>query len=299
MPGLEEQLIPQWELGSVDGDDMYFSTLMGIDFDDAGNLYGLDFRDQTITKIDADKGEIMGRFGAKGQGPGELAGSRSLAWFQGKVLVANEGNGRVEVFSEDGEPLDPVRLSEVATPSYVFAHGDHLMVGRRFVPDGHFVYRYGQDLQAAEPLKEAGRMAERLDFLRSHNLQCPTADGTWIVYMLLDKIEKIDDSGNTVISMSRELDWDFPVEEDGEVVPEILVTRRCATDPEGNLYVIYSNPEDWKRGNDVFKFAPDGRLLGKAFTLPVHRATALAFDGQGDLYYSDGVTLFKAQVQAG
>jgi hypothetical protein len=47
----------------------------------------------------------------------------------------------------------------------------------------------------------------------------------------------------------------------------------------------------------VFKFGPDGRLRQKAFTLPIFRATMLRFDGQGNLFFSDGKTLTKSRIE--
>lgn len=285
-----------WQTGTVEGDEMYFSTIMSIDFDEQGNLYVLDFRDQALSKLDP-QGNLLIQFANQGQGPGELTKSRDLDWVDGRILVANEGNGRIEVFTDEGEALEPIRLERMSLPGYVFEKGGQIYVGKRFVPEGHFLVRYEEGWSDPVPLKPAPPMEERLDYLRTHYVPCPSGDGVWLVYLLLDKIEKIDEQGNTVLTTTRQLDWDFPKDDKGQVIPEILVTRNCAVDPEGNLHVIYSNPEDWKRGNDVYRFDPEGRLLGKAFTLPIHRATALTFDSAGDLYYSDGITLYKARVR--
>lgn len=292
---VREELRPLWTAGGEAPGQPRFQGVAWIDFDPAGNIFALDLLQQKITKLAPD-GRLLGQFGTRGEAAGQLSKSQRLAWANDRLYVANEGNGRIEVFGPSGETYPPIELPEVRTPSEVYYANQQFYVTRRFVSNGSFVYAYDQRWKLGRTLRPADAQTDPLDYLRSHNTVCAAPDGLWIVYLLLNRIQKVGWDGRVLLETSRELDFEIP-QRQGRDIPEILVSRACAVDPGGNLYVIYSNPQNWKRGNDVFKFGPDGRLRQKAFTLPIFRATMLRFDGQGNLFFSDGKTLTKSRIE--
>ncbi|HYK03519.1 MAG TPA: hypothetical protein VE974_17310 [Thermoanaerobaculia bacterium] len=292
---VREELRPIWKIGGQPGQPV-FSLVMWVELDAAGNAYVLDYRPQQITKL-TPNGTVAGQFGTRGEQPGGLSKSRRMVWVDKKLYFANEGNGRIEVLGENGEVFPPVELPQVKNPGEIFFANDQFYVSRRFVPDGSFIHAYDRSWKLSRAIRPAAPMADRLDVIRSHNTVCTAPDGIWILHMLLNQIVKVGWDGQVLLETSRDLDWNFPKDEKGRVIPELLVHRACAVDPAGNLYVIYSNPEDWKRGNDVYKFAPDGRLRQKAFTLPVHNASMMRFDREGNFYFADGTSLTKAKIE--
>lgn len=273
-----------------------FEAVLWADSDASGNLYVLDHASQRVTKLSRD-GRVVAQFAGAGEGNGQLSKSSRLAWGDGRIYVANEGNGRIEVLSDAGQPLPSIQLPDVAKPGEVFFANNAFLVSRRFVKDGSYAYVYGRDWKLQHGVRKADPMVDRFDLLRSHNSVCPAPDGVWILSMLQNRIEKFAWDGRKILETSRDLDWKFPKDDNGRVIPEILVHRACTVDSSGNLYVVYSNPENWKRGNDVYKYAPDGRLLQKAFELPILNATMIRFDRDGSFLYSDGRTLTKASVE--
>jgi hypothetical protein len=288
-----EEVKAIWTYGSPQSG----AQMMWVDFDRAGNVFALDYRDQKVLKLDRN-GALQGELGTRGQGPGQLSKSRRFAWVDGRLYFANEGNGRIEVLGEKGDGGSSVELPDVDRPGELYFANDKFYVARRFVANGSFVHAYDRNWKLASAIHPADKQEDRLDFLRSFNTVCPAKDGVWIVYMMMNRIQKVGWDGKVLLETSRDLDWKFPVDnKTGKVIPEILVHRACAVDPSGNLYVVYSNPENWKRGNDVYKFGPDGRLRQKAFTLPIFNATMIRFDGDGNLFFSDGATLTKAKIE--
>lgn len=292
---VREELKPVWKVGGQPGQPA-FSVVMWADVDSAGNVYVLDYRQQQITRLTPD-GKVAGQFGRRGPEPGELSKSRRFVLSDGKLYFANEGNGRIEVLGTEGQTFPPVQLANVQKPGEIYRANGTFYVTRRFVPNGAYVYAYDSDWKLERALRPADQQEDRLDVIRSHNTVCPASDGLWIVHMLMNRIEKIGWDGRVLVETSRDLDWTFPKDEHGKVLPEILVHRACAVDPAGNLYVVYSNPEDWKRGNEVYKFGPDGLLRQKAFTLPVFNVTMMRFDAKGNFYFGDETSLTKATIQ--
>jgi sugar lactone lactonase YvrE len=59
-----------------------------------------------ISKFSPD-GAFLGSFGSFGMGPGELRTPHALAFdSQGRLFVADRGNNRIQIFTQDGELLD-------------------------------------------------------------------------------------------------------------------------------------------------------------------------------------------------
>ncbi|HEX2834707.1 MAG TPA: hypothetical protein VHW00_16970 [Thermoanaerobaculia bacterium] len=273
-----------------------FEAALWADSDRGGNIYVLDHATQRITKLDA-SGRVLGQLAGRGEKPGQLSKSERFTWSDGYLYVANGGNGRIEVLRDSGEALPPIQLSEVKAPGEIYVANGNFVVGKRFARDGSYAYVYTPDWKVRSGLRKTDPIAAPIDILRTHNTTCPSSDGLWILSMLENRIEKYGWDGRKLLETSRDLDWDFPKDARGRVLPELLVHRACTVDRAGNLYVVYSNPENWKRGNEVYKFAPDGRLLQKAFELPILNATMIRFDRDGNLLYSDGRTLTKASVE--
>jgi hypothetical protein len=273
-----------------------FEAVLWAESDGRGHMYVLDHATQRVTKLDA-SGRVLGHLAGRGEATGKLSKCDRFTWAAGNLYFANGGNGRIEVIRDSGEALPPIQLAEVKAPGEIFFSGGKFLVAKRFARDGSYAYVYSPDWKVQGGLRETGPIKDPVDILRTHNSVCPAPDGVWVVSMLLNRIEKYSWDGRKILETSRRLDWDFPKDAQGRVLPELLVHRACTVDPGGNLYVVYSNPENWKRGNEVYKFAPDGRLLRKAFDLPILNATMIRFDRDGSFLYSDGRTLTKASVE--
>lgn len=270
-----------------------------VDFDASGNIYVLDYYEQKVTKLAPD-GRQIGEFGKRGQEAGSLSKSRRFAQVDGRLYFANEGNGRIEVLGTSGEVFPPIELPGVTRPGEVYFANQNFYVTRRFASNGgSFVYAYDRKWTPRGELRRASPSSEPIERLSSLNTVCTAPDGLWLVYLVQNRIEKVAWDGKVLLETNRELDdrWPFRKDAKGRVIPEVLVHRACAADGEGNLYVVYSNPENWKRGNDVYKFNPDGRHPQKAFTLPIFNTTMMRFDRQGNLFFSDGKTLTKARIE--
>lgn len=290
--GPAETVRPLWKVPTQ-------AMTIWVDFDAAGNLYVLDYEEQKVTKLAPD-GTRIGELGRPGQEAGSLSQSRRFTLVGDRLYFANEGNGRIEVLGTSGEVFPPIELPGVLRPGELFFANRNFYVSRRFASNGgSFVYAYDRDWKPRGELRNASLSSEGIEHLSSINTVCPAPDGFWLIYLVQNRIEKVGWNGKVLLETSRDLDdrWPFRKDGQGRVLPEVLVHRACAVDRQGNLYVLYSNPDNWKRGNDVYKFGPDGRLLGKAFTLPVFSATMMRFDGDGNLFYSDGKTLTKAKIE--
>ncbi|RMG30543.1 MAG: hypothetical protein D6732_16095 [Methanobacteriota archaeon] len=285
-------------IGAAAGEESdIFGYITWVDFDTAGNIYVLDKIDQVVTKL-SPQGQVLLQFGGKGNGPGELAGCNMFTWAEGRLYFANAENGRIEVFDEQGGNLPAIKLSEVTRPEKIHFRKGCFYVGKHSISSEQFtLYKYDRNWNLIAALLKPSEINRPYDILRNINYTRIGDDAIWIVYFVDNKIRKIDLDGNLIFETSRKLNWDLPRESNGKIIPEYPIHRVCDVDPDGNLYVIYSNPENWKRANDVYKYGADGRLHGKAFTLPVDHATMVRFDREGNFYFSDGPTLFIAKIQ--
>jgi hypothetical protein len=105
-------LEPVLRIGELEGRDEYvFGDIGGMALTPGGEVYVLDSQVPAVRVYDG-AGRHVRSFGSRGGGPGELGRPTGLAMLpDGRVLVSDPGNGRVNVFSADGEPLDSWRMS--------------------------------------------------------------------------------------------------------------------------------------------------------------------------------------------
>jgi hypothetical protein len=98
---------PVLHIGVLDGAEEYvFGDVGGIVLSEEGLLYVLDVQVPAVRVYDTE-GRHVRTFGRRGGGPGELAQPTGMGILpDGRVLVSDPRNTRVNVYSADGEPLD-------------------------------------------------------------------------------------------------------------------------------------------------------------------------------------------------
>lgn len=278
-----------------------FTNTCWIDFDDHRNVYTLDRNDQIVTKLNA-SGEILLQFGRKGQGPGELAGCTQFVWVNHKLYFANRNNMRIEVFNDHGSIMPSVDFKDWK-PAEIFYHSGHFYIGQ-----------YQRHLNISPRILQFDKNFnfEKEVFTHKKFYLSPDKDinlmplwlisklrlglgGLWLIYYLNNRIDFIDLNGRIVFISYKKLGWEL-MQKEGKTVPEYPVHGPCDIDPEGNLYVIYNTPKDWRKRNEVYKYGIDGRLCGKVFTLPIEETKMIRFDDKGYFYFSDGISLYKARI---
>jgi hypothetical protein len=100
-------LVPELRIGTVGGEANYlFGRVSDIAVGPDGSIYVLDNSIPSLRQFDG-AGKYMRTFGRKGQGPGEYASPGGIAVHpDGRVLMWDTGNWRVNVYSPSGEPAD-------------------------------------------------------------------------------------------------------------------------------------------------------------------------------------------------
>ncbi len=110
--GEEATLVPEISIGQLDGPEEttlghVASLAMGRD----GTIYALDDQVPALRVYNAD-GSYRATFGRHGEGPGEYkrpdGGLNVLS--DGRILLRDPGNARIQVFSPEGEGLDTWRI---------------------------------------------------------------------------------------------------------------------------------------------------------------------------------------------
>jgi hypothetical protein len=115
LPGMPSRvtLIEDLRLGEPDEDLNYpFSTLSWLCVDDDENMITMDNEEGCIRIFDK-TGQLIRRFGRKGQGPGEFQSVSFLSVFDGdKIRLIDPPNHRFSHYSLDGKCLKEVKLGE-------------------------------------------------------------------------------------------------------------------------------------------------------------------------------------------
>lgn len=106
------QLVPEVTIGVFDGPEEYiFGDIVSIAMADDGTIYVMDRQAPALRVYNAD-GTYRTTFGRGGEGPGEYeqpdGGLNVLS--DGRVVLRDPGNARIQVFSPEGESLDTWRI---------------------------------------------------------------------------------------------------------------------------------------------------------------------------------------------
>ena len=104
-----------------------FDKPADIAFDQDGNIYVADgYGNSRVVKLDA-YGNLVKSWGKKGAAEGEFDNPHGiLVDPQGRVLVADRYNQRIQRFDQDGQFLDA--WTHLGTPSGLSLHNDHLYI---------------------------------------------------------------------------------------------------------------------------------------------------------------------------
>lgn len=108
-PGVLE---PEMRIGQLEGAPEYLlGDVNGFDVDRAGNVYLYDRQVPALRKYGPD-GTYRATFGREGGGPGEYRASDGgvAVLPDGRVLLRDPGNARINVYSPEGEALDSWRM---------------------------------------------------------------------------------------------------------------------------------------------------------------------------------------------
>ena len=96
--GGDATLVPEVSIGELDGPEEYlFGSVSSITVDDKHNVYVLDGQARHVRVFDS-AGTFVKTLGRDGEGPGEFNVPIGIAISNGRVLVRDPANGRVQLF---------------------------------------------------------------------------------------------------------------------------------------------------------------------------------------------------------
>lgn len=105
-------LVPEVSIGMLDGPEEYLlGSIVSLALGADGTIYAVDQQVPALRVYDAD-GTYRTTFGRPGDGPGEYerpdGGLNVLS--DGRILLRDPANARIQVYAPDGEPLDEWRI---------------------------------------------------------------------------------------------------------------------------------------------------------------------------------------------
>ena len=166
--GAEATLVPEVSIGELDGPEEYlFGRVSSIAVDDDRTVYAFDRQAQHVLVYDS-LGTYVQTLGRPGEGPGEFSRAEAIALLpDGRLVVRNPGNQRVEVFGPEAGQTDqwgyPAAGLHAMSPLYTdengrtFVHApdnsqDDLIVFLVVMgPDGTLIDTLPQPSSAYEP----------------------------------------------------------------------------------------------------------------------------------------------------
>lgn len=117
-PAANFRLEEEFTLGKAEGEEAYlFSRITGLDVDENGNFYVLDFSSAQVRVFDS-RGIFLRAIGRKGQGPGEMEMPVfvQVGPAAGELIVFDSLRRNLITFSQDGKYLRQSRAREPFVP---------------------------------------------------------------------------------------------------------------------------------------------------------------------------------------
>jgi hypothetical protein len=278
------------EIESTDP-DRQFASPMSADEDAAGNLFILDDKEFCVKKFGADR-KLRGRFGRKGQGPGEFEYPMTVKVSASGQVIVSTMSSDFHVFDNDGVYIDRFRLLPYRGISPAVLGSDRI-VAYAFQADGEnsranpvlavFDFHGLVQLEFGEPsLLDTARKTWNANFF---SLAVDGDENIFVAFSSLNRIEKYSPTGRLLLSIDRVLPYEIvhgyeksSMEIRGRTIavdqPAFTpVNRGIGTDSRGRIWVLSFQKE--VRGLPIPKdyhiqdyvafevYSPAGELLSR------------------------------------
>ena len=175
----QAQDLPLWQasvdarIGTALGPGPTFGQITGMAATPEGTVLVIDAQARHVLEFDS-VGDLIRRFGAAGQGPGEFWSPAYVGLLQGLVWVTDESQRRVTYFTREGEPvrttslrlsaeMHPQRLSMARGPLGMKHYVAPVSMSAMAIPDWH------EDRLPIVKIDEVGRVVDTLAFSRLSN----------------------------------------------------------------------------------------------------------------------------------
>lgn len=110
-----------------------------------GRIYVTDPKGAAVLALDARTGKTLWRYSKRGSGPGELRSPALSSWHPGGVVIADNDNHRLYLFSTDGKlsAEQPVPLGQFVAGLCSFSSGDVLLYSPAPPNSATITFRFG------------------------------------------------------------------------------------------------------------------------------------------------------------
>jgi hypothetical protein len=279
-------------IGSFEDDYLY--QWVGVVADSEGNIYVTDAMDYSLKKFDRD-GNLLGKTGRRGQGPGEFTAPRLLDISDQFIFVTEQFQPVIKVFDQKMQYQFHIPLEGPAGD--IKALGNDLVavvvLSARSESGLHF---YDQKGALVKKIAISERPLPILMDMVSFDLD--NQGNLYLAYNFADRIVKFDGSGRKV--WAKNLLGIKQVKQEkisSHVIPTEIVYKDVALDQAGNLYVL-GGKFSKNRGRDVYVLSPDGEHIS-TITLP-DTSHCIYIDRENCLYSraNDGITLKRYRMVA-
>ncbi len=218
-------------------------------------------------------------FGSQGTGQGMFQNARAIGVDgSGNIVVADNSDGRVQVFGPDGKFISLFRITDKSLINYIQAMAvSH--DGKIYLPGANGILIYDEKGQMLGQVSTPG--------INHSDLTLGT-DGTLYVLSNRDDIVRLKSDGSIDLQIPKAV---------STISGQVAGNTRLAVDGLGNMYVVDDTAKT------VFKYSPDGKFInqfGEPFQSDCsgencntfkpgtfYSPNGIAVDGYGRIFVSD------------
>jgi hypothetical protein len=256
-------------------------SIGGIAIDIERNIYVSDVMEYSIKKFDV-RGNLIGRAGRKGSGPGEFKSPATCVLWKDTLAVMQMNDPLLQMFSSrDLHYLKSVRATAGLPMDITFDNGGKL-----------YVAVFGESPRPSVLVFEKSLAThQRQIMLSATGMQnmlygaCKIAvgirDELVVAYTFMNRIDVCNGDGKVVRSFAIPGVKRLSADHSGISLPEETFTKSVTLDRKGCIWLLGGSMYPHE-SRDVYVLSPDGAFL-YSFELP-HKSRTIVLDRDGFLY---------------
>jgi hypothetical protein len=270
-----------------------------------GRLLVTDVLNHVVQIFGPDGGHI-GTLGRQGQGPGEFMLPTGLQTRGDSILVVDDGNQRIQVFTSEGEAIEsrtwPGVRAPVIGPNGTLAQPtlgmDSVLAVIRH-PNGEELTRIGTPLAAATPVIRMTELKDQIEngevpgiFLNTATALIDDEDAVWLLISAAARIERYSPAGDRLVSLDLDEPefasaWSEFVRRNRESEPNQVFQLQYLRDAEivgQNLWILLPSAEEGN-GASVVVLSRMGEIVERIRFPQVNGAGSFTVDEARDAAY--------------
>jgi hypothetical protein len=307
---IQLNLVRTWGGDEVEGENQFFKNPWDIIIGKDSFIYISDFGNHRIQVFD-DKGIYKRSIGRRGQGPADLLNPTRLAMdIHGNIIVAEQGNSRIQVLAPDGKYISDFRvLDGWISGVQAISKGDAIVLSipKKTLSSRKLLFIYDHK---GKPIRAVGQYAHKVKGLgesESVSFAIDQFDFLYTMFSATPYLLKYSYNGELLMFMTYEMPYETPIATWDNVKRIININGKViesasyaiSVDEDGRIFIVSQKRRKTKKEVNNSSLStdllPNGEVLiyrGKVETEKTDFLRLLVFNSIGKIIAASDIEVY-------